>query len=171
MKNVYGSSSKYVLQYFKMLQGLPDDKTHLSCLKTNKDDLYTEDFIEKGISVFKKALKAADDEETLKRVESAALPVYYIQCRNNPRRAIQDGSFELFKKMAQGKSIVRLSESDKGDDILHFTDDLEKKEWNELDWVIYELKYNVALLVLVSFVFLAIAAIVLLLIKRKKYKL
>jgi len=129
MKNVYGKSAKYVLQYFKMLQGLPDNKTHLSCLKTNKDDLYTEDFIEKGISVFEKALKAADNEETLKRVESAALPVYYIQCRNNPRRAIQDGSFELFKKMAQGKkSILRLSESDKGDDILLFTDDLEKKK-------------------------------------------
>jgi hypothetical protein len=107
----YGRSGKFVYQYFDLLQGQVTPHTHFQYGLTPTDQIYSEKLIEKAERLFAEAEKVADNDEVLRRVEMAVLPVLYLKCKRTPVAARLDGTYAKFCRIAEREGITHYAEA------------------------------------------------------------
>ncbi len=113
MYGYYGRSGKFVKQYFDLLQGLVKEDTHIGLGTEPVDKIFSEKFIEESLAIFEEAYKVSDNEDIVKRVDMALLPVLYLKCRRTPHRAFHDGTYAKFMEIIEREGITHLAESGK----------------------------------------------------------
>lgn len=106
----YGRAGKLVRQYFDLLHNRVTPDTHIHLGLTPGDAIFSDDFVQQSCDIFKEALKVADNEEIVRRVEMCSLPVLYLKCRRTPVIARQDGTYETFCRVAKREKVVNYSE-------------------------------------------------------------
>jgi hypothetical protein len=108
----YGRSGKYILQYFDLVQGLVDENSYLTYAADYNDPIFNKPFLEKANSLFEKAKAVADNNDILRRVELARVPIVYMNLLTNGKIAIQNGDLEWLETIATKEDIVFSSEGD-----------------------------------------------------------
>ena len=111
MYGYYGRSGKYVRQYFDLLQSQVTPETHIHLGLTPTDRLFSDQFVSQAYGIFEEAKKVADNEETLRHVEMASLPILYLKCRRTPVLAKYDGTYDIFSKIAEREKVTYFSEA------------------------------------------------------------
>jgi len=90
----YGPAAPAIAEYEELLNGLRT--THAAEMESPAGGIYyrmdvpfyTKEFIEKATSIFAQAKQlAAGDEQILRRVERAELPILYVKCWRGPKFA------------------------------------------------------------------------------------
>jgi hypothetical protein len=82
------------------------------CLRFH--DFSPEEALERG-DLFREAIKVADNEELLQRVEMCSLPILYLKCRRTPVLARQDGTYADFCRIAKRENVTFYSEAGEAD--------------------------------------------------------
>jgi Domain of unknown function (DUF4838) len=112
----YGRAGKQVRQYFDLLYSRITPETHMHIETANydrltdKDKMFSDEFITKSCALFEEAAKRADNSEILHRVELASLPVLYLKCKRIPVIARNDGTYTKFKEIVKREGITRYAE-------------------------------------------------------------
>jgi hypothetical protein len=116
MYGYYGRAGKFIRQYFDLLYGRITPETHIHIethwyerLSAN-DEIFSGDFLDRSTHIFQEALKVADNDEILRRVEMASLPVLYLKCKLNPVEARNDGSYTIFRQIVDREGITHYAE-------------------------------------------------------------
>jgi hypothetical protein len=107
----YGRSGKFVRQYFDLLHNQLTADTHIHLGLTPGDLLFSDKFVEESCELFKEAVKVADNEEVVRRVEMCSLPILYLKCKRTPLVARLDGTYETFCRVAKREGVVNYSEA------------------------------------------------------------
>jgi hypothetical protein len=116
MSGYYGRSGKYIRQYFDLLYGRINPDTHIHIEEhfykklTAGDPLFSGEFVVQSDRIFKNAIKVADNDEILHRVEMASLPVLYLMCKQDPISARNDGTYEKFREIVKREGITHYAE-------------------------------------------------------------
>jgi hypothetical protein len=110
MFGYYGRSGKFVRQYFDFLHQQITADTHIHLGLSPDDPIFSDDFIKKSCLLFEEALKVADNDEIIKRVEMASLPVLYLKCKRSPLIARYDGSYQKFCTIAKREGVTFYAE-------------------------------------------------------------
>ncbi len=113
MYGYYGRAGKFVKQYFDLLQGQVRPDTHIGLGLEPADKIFSEKLIDESLAIFKEAVKVADNEDILHRVEMAKLPVLYLKCRRTPLKALHDGTYDEFVTISEREGITHLGEAGK----------------------------------------------------------
>jgi hypothetical protein len=111
MYGYYGRAGKYVRQYFDLLQGRITPETHIHLGLSPDDKIFSDEFINESFEIFKEAERVADNDDILKRVELAILPVLYLRCLRSPLQARYDGSYEKFCRIAEREKVTFYAEA------------------------------------------------------------
>jgi len=106
----YGRSGQYIRRYFDLLNSRITPETHMRIHLGPHDKLFSEEMIAQSCQLFDQALKEADDEEIMRRVEMAYLPILYLKCKRNPVVALYEGTYERFSNIAKREGITHYSE-------------------------------------------------------------
>ncbi len=112
MYGYYGRSGQYIRQYFDLVQSLVNPDTHIFIGLEADNPIFSDDFVRQSIKILTKAIKVADNDILLKRVELAMAPVLYLKCRRTPVVARNDGTFNKFLKIMEEEKIDILAEYD-----------------------------------------------------------
>ncbi len=110
MYGYYGRSGQYIREYFDLLQNAVKPETHIFIGLKASDPLFSDELVEKSIHLLTKAEKVADDEEILRRVNIAILPILYLKCNRSPVLARKDGTFDRFIETLEQENIERIAE-------------------------------------------------------------
>lgn len=111
MAGYYGRAGKFVRQYFDLLHHRITPSTHIHLGLTPGDLIFTDEFVQQSCDLFKEALRVADNQEVLHRVEMCSLPILYLKCRRSPVVARQDGTYADFCRIAQREKVFNYSEA------------------------------------------------------------
>ncbi len=111
MYGYYGRAGKFVRQYFDLLHNRITPDTHIHLGLTPEDALFSDDFVQQSCDLFKEAIKVADNEKIVHRVEMCSLPVLYLKCKRTPATARQDGTYETFCRVAKRENVINYSEA------------------------------------------------------------
>ncbi|CAG4999246.1 hypothetical protein DYBT9275_02186 [Dyadobacter sp. CECT 9275] len=111
MYGYYGRSGKFVRQYFDFLHSQITPQTHMYLNLNPSDEIFSEQLISQSYDIFEEAKKVADNEEILRRVEMASLPILYLKCRRMPVLAKYDGTYALFCKITERENVTYFAES------------------------------------------------------------
>jgi hypothetical protein len=98
---VYGKAAPKVMEYYLLCQSLVKPETHFGIYIRERDPIYSEDFIKKGMAVLDDAKKAADNAEIAARVDLVNLQLLYLQSVRDPEEAISDGTWSEFVRLAR----------------------------------------------------------------------
>ena len=126
MKGYYQSASLYMKSYFDKVQNLATEKDHVRHFITLENSIYSSDFINTSLSMLTQAEKAANSEDVLDRVRRQKMVIAYLQCKKDPERAIQDGSYELVMTMTKKMGIKKFAEYGEDKSIEDFESRMEK---------------------------------------------
>lgn len=107
----YGRSGSYIREYFNLAQNLVSASTHMKIGIQPSDKLFTDEFVNKSMQLFSEALKVADNEVIVDRVQMAALPLYYLNCLRNPVAARNSGLYAKTLSIISKEGITYLAES------------------------------------------------------------
>ena len=111
MYGYYGRAGKFVRQYFDLLHNRITPDTHIHLGLTPGDAIFSDEFVRLSYDLFKDAIKVADNEEIVRRVEMCSLPVLYLKCRRTPAIARQDGTYADFCRIAKRENVTHYSEA------------------------------------------------------------
>ncbi len=111
MYGYYGRAGKFIRQYFDLLHNRITPDTHIHLGLTPGDAIFSDDFVQQSFDIFKEAVKVADNDEVVRRVEMCSLPILYLKCKRTPAIARQDGTYENFCRIAQRENVTHYSES------------------------------------------------------------
>ena len=111
MSGYYGRAGKFIRQYFDLLHNRITPNTHIHLGLTPGDTLFSDDFVQQSCDLFKEAVKVADNDEIVRRVEMCSLPVLYLKCKRTPVVARQDGTYETFCRVAKRENVLNYSEA------------------------------------------------------------
>lgn len=126
MKGYYQSSSSYMKSYFDKVQSLATENVHLIHNVTDRNSLYSSEFINSSLILLNKAEKAANSQEIVERVQRQKMVIAYLLCRKNPEQAIQDGSYDLVINMAKKIGMKTFAEYGENKSIEDFVNKMEK---------------------------------------------
>ena len=115
----YGAAAPAVAEYEALLESLR--VTHAAEMETPLHGIYyrpdvpfyTQDFIVKSKAIFARAKQlAGNDEQILRRVERAELPVLYVQCWRGPKFAGPTYAADVaeFERIGRREGVSVLSE-------------------------------------------------------------
>ena len=111
MYGYYGRAGKFVRQYFDLLHNRITPDTHIHLGLTPGDAIFSDDFVQQSCDLFKEAVKVADNDEVVRRVEMCSLPVLYLKCKRTPAIARQDGTYDNFCRIAKRENVTHYSEA------------------------------------------------------------
>lgn len=106
----YGRAGQYIRRYFDLLNSRITPETHMHIHLGPYDKLFSEEMIAQSSELFDQALKEADNEEIMRRVEMAYLPIMYLKCKRNPVLARYDGTYQRFSDIAKREGITHYAE-------------------------------------------------------------
>jgi hypothetical protein len=116
MYGYYGRAGKYIQEYFDLLYSRVTPETHLH-IESHKykqltafDPLFSDEFLSMSLKIFDNASKVADNDDILRRVEMASMPVLYLKCKRTPVLAREDGTFEKFTNIAKREGVTKYHE-------------------------------------------------------------
>ncbi len=108
----YGRAGKYVRQYFDLLNSRVTPETHMHSMGLRPEDpIFSDAFVQQSSLIFKNAVKVADNDEILRRVEMASLQILYLKCKRTPVMARNDGTYEKFRGIAKREGITSYAEA------------------------------------------------------------
>lgn len=110
MYGYYGRSGRYVKQYFDLAQSLITPEQHMKIGLQPNDKMFTDDFVNTSLRLFKEAEKVADNEDVRSRVALSALPVLYLKCMRKPVEARNDGTYTRTMDIIAKEGITHLAE-------------------------------------------------------------
>jgi hypothetical protein len=119
----YGRAGQYIRRYFDLLNNRITPETHMHIHLSPEDKLFSEEMISQSCYLFTQALKEADNEEIMRRVEMAYLPVLYLKCKRNPVLSRYDGTYERFSNIAKREGITHYAEYK--DAVFYFNKEIE----------------------------------------------
>ncbi len=111
MSGYYGRAGKFIRQYFDLLHNRITPDTHIHLGLTPGDLIFSDDFVQQSYELFREAIKVADNDDIVRRVEMCSLPVLYLKCRRTPAIARQDGTYEAFCRIAKRENVTHYSEA------------------------------------------------------------
>jgi len=111
MFGYYGRAGKFVRQYFDLLHNRITPETHIHLGLTPGDAIFSDEFVKQSYKLFEEAIKVADNDEIVRRVEMCSLPILYLKCRRTPAIARQDGTYEAFCRIAAREKVLHYSEA------------------------------------------------------------
>jgi hypothetical protein len=111
MYGYYGRAGKQIRQYFNILQARITPQTHIHLGLAPDDQIFNDQFVNESCEIFREAEKVADNEEILRRVEMASLPVLYLKCLRAPLQAKYDGTYEQFCRIAEREKVYFYAEA------------------------------------------------------------
>ena len=85
-------------------------ETHFGIGLDAWDPLFTDELVNESIHLFAKAKKVADNEEILRRVNLAELPILYLKCKREPVKSREDGTFQQFIRTLEKEGIELIAE-------------------------------------------------------------
>jgi hypothetical protein len=106
MYGYYGRAAKYIRQYFDLLHKCITPETHIHWNLSPYDKIFSDQFILDSYDIFEEAKKVADNDEILKRVELASLPVLYLKCLWLPSLSKYDGSYDSFCAITKREGVT-----------------------------------------------------------------
>ena len=111
MYGYYGRAGKFIRQYFDLLHNRITMDTHIHLGLTPGDAIFSDKFVQQSSDLFREAIKVADNEALVQRVEMCSLPVLYLKCRRTPVLACQDGTYADFCRIAKRENVTFYSEA------------------------------------------------------------
>jgi hypothetical protein len=111
MYGYYGRAGQLVKQYFDLLQNRVTPDTHIHLGLSPDDKLFSDEFVNEACRIFDQARKVADNDEILKRVEMASLPILYLKCKRTPVLAKYDGTYADFCRIAEREHVTHYAEA------------------------------------------------------------
>ncbi len=111
MYGYYGRSGRFVKQYFELLQSQVKPDTHITLSTDPANRIFTDEFVNQSSAIFDEALKTAENDEMLHRVEMALLPILYLKCKRTPALAHYDGSYKKLTEIIEREKITHFAES------------------------------------------------------------
>lgn len=106
MYGYYGRAGKYVRQYFDLLNSKLTPEIHIKNRMKPTDPFFSDELMTASGKLFKEAEKVADNDEILRRVEMASLPILYLKCKQAPVQSRQDGTYEKFLRIVEREEIT-----------------------------------------------------------------
>lgn len=110
MYGYYGRSGQYVRMYFDLLHNQITPETHIHLGLTPNDKIFSDAFIRQADKIFNTTEKVADNDDILRRVEMARLPLMYLKCQRNPVQAKYDGTYQNFRRIVKREGITHFAE-------------------------------------------------------------
>ena len=81
----YGASAALIRKYFDLAEAQVDrEHVHMGIYDPPDSDYFDHEFVAGGLAIFEEAKRVADNEEILRRVITAELPVRYLKIQNMP---------------------------------------------------------------------------------------
>jgi len=111
MYGYYGRAGKFIRQYFDLVQERITPQTHIHFDLTPEYPIFSESLVNKASQIFDEAIKVADNDEIVGRVEMASLPVKYLKCKLTPVLAKYDGTYSKFCNIAKREGVTHYAES------------------------------------------------------------
>ena len=108
----YGPAGKYVREYLDLEERiLRRPGVHGNCYVHPSDTMFTDEFISEGRRIFAEAKEAvAQQQDLFNRVETAEMPLCFLQMVKNPLEGIREGADELVRRVVEREGIDRLAE-------------------------------------------------------------
>jgi len=111
MFGYYGRAGQFIKQYFDLLHARITPDTHIHLGLSPDDPVFSDEFVNESYHLFEEAAKVADNDEILRRVEMASLPVLYLKCKRVPVLARYDGTYAKFCVVAKREGVTHYAES------------------------------------------------------------
>ena len=126
----YGAAGPYIREYLELEDKiLRREGIHAVCYINSSDEMYTDEFVTEGRKIFNKAKEAvASDRELFERVETAEMPLCFLQMENNPVKGIKDEADKLFKRVVEREGITRMAEAEWAGGVIWAKDMIENNE-------------------------------------------
>lgn len=111
ISHYYGRASSVMKEYYNMTQQRAiDTKSHMHFVMDHKNEVYSEEYLEKAYSLLSTAeRKAATDEEIKERVQAEKMSVAYMLCKVAPLKGKRIGAYDFVKKWSSSKRIERFA--------------------------------------------------------------
>ena len=108
----YGPAGRYVREYLDLEERiLRREGVHGNCYVHPSDSMFTEEFIREGRRIFAEAKEAvAGQQELYDRVETAEMPICFLQMTKNPLQGFRDQADELVLRVIAREGIDRMAE-------------------------------------------------------------
>ncbi len=112
----YGAAGPFVREYLDLEDRiLRRPGIHGICYITPSDEMYTDEFITEGLRIFASAKEAvASDSVLYDRVETAEMPLRFLQLEKDPVKALQEGADTIFRRVVEREGIDRMAEGSWG---------------------------------------------------------
>ena len=126
----YGAAGPYIRQYLDIEERiLLRPGIHTGCYIESSNEMYTPEFISEGRSIFAEAKAAVASDLVLSdRVETAAMPLCFLEMERTPLNGLNDGAYDLIKRVVGREGIDRMAEGAWTGGFLWAKDMLEKYE-------------------------------------------
>ena len=110
----YGAAGPYIREYVEFADSvLRRPGIHSDCYIDAADPMYTDEFISEGRKIFAAAKEAvASDKVFHDRVETAEMPLCFLQMQRNPVIGIQEGADALVSRVIEREGITRMAEGE-----------------------------------------------------------
>ena len=126
----YGAAGPYIRQYLDLEERiLLRPGIHTGCYIESSNEMYTPEFISEGRRIFAEAKAAVASDPVLSdRVETAAMPVCFLEMERTPLNGLNDGAYDLIKRVVGREGIDRMAEGAWTGGFLWAEDMLDKYE-------------------------------------------
>ena len=126
----YGAAGPYIRQYLDLEERiLLRPGIHTGCYIESSNEMYTPEFISEGRRIFAEAKAAVASDPILSdRVETAAMPVCFLEMERTPLNGLNDGAYDLIKRVVGREGIDRMAEGAWTGGFLWAKDMLDKYE-------------------------------------------
>lgn len=110
----YGAAGPYIREYIEYADGyLRRQGMHTDCYATVYHDMYTSEFVREGRRIFAQAKQAVSSQpEYLEHVETAELPLCFLQMAHSPFEGFETGADSLFNEIIRRDEVHMLNEWD-----------------------------------------------------------
>ena len=106
----YGKSAKTIREYYDLVQGLVTPNIHMNIYPNAWHPIFSDEFLQKGFALMKRARQEAENEDVLFRVERVGLGLLFLKTMRQRKEALADGTFdELCRIVRRDKG--RISET------------------------------------------------------------
>lgn len=99
--NYYGEAAPKIMQYYQLCQSLVKPDTHFGIYIKENDPIYSNEFIQQGLSMINDAKQDAENDTIKERVERVSMQLLYLQSVRNKKKSIEDGTWAEFVKLAR----------------------------------------------------------------------